>query len=105
MKFLNVEMEEEADMIASIDPVMEKAVLALRVMSSDSTARQLAQMREEQMHEEATAMAAARSSGIKIGMEHGLQQGMEQGRSEVIHMMRLSGMSEEQINSILSQSE
>ena len=100
-------------MIASIDPVMEKAVLALRVMSSDSTARQLAQMREEQMHEEATAMAAARSSGIKIGMEQGLQQGMEQGlqqgmeqgRSEVIHMMRLSGMSEEQINSILSQSD
>ena len=84
-------------MIASIDPVMEKAILALRVMSSDSTARQLAQMREEQMHEEATAMAAARSSGIKIGME--------QGRSEVIKMMRLSGMSEEQINSILSQSE
>ena len=120
MKFLNVETEEEADMIASIDPVMEKAVLALRVMSSDSTARQLAQMREEQMHEEATAMAAARSSGIKIGMEQGLQQGMEQGlqqgmeqglqqgmeqgRSEVIKMMRLSGMSEEQINSILSQS-
>ena len=115
MKFLNVETEEEADMIASIDPVMEKAILALRVMSSDSTARQLAQMREEQMHEEATAMAAARSSGIKIGMEQGLQQGlqqgmeqglqqgMEQGRSEVIKMMRLSGMSEEQINSILSQ--
>ena len=68
-------------------------------MSSDSTAHQLAQIREEQMHEEATAMAAVRSSGIKIGMEQVLQH----GRSEVIKMMRLSGMSEEQINSILSQ--
>lgn len=75
MRFLNVESEEDAEMIATIDPVMEQAILALRTMSNDNLARQLADMREAQMHDAATYLEEARDEGRAEGIEEGRKQG------------------------------
>lgn len=90
----NVRSEEEAAMIAKIDTVMERAILALREMSNDTTARQMAQMREAHLHDEASALESAR--------EEGYSQGRDEEKKKIIDKMRLSGMMEEQINAILS---
>ena len=39
--------------------------------------------------------------GMEKGMTLGLTKGLEKGRAEVVEKMRESGMTEEQINSIL----
>lgn len=71
--------------------------LILRELSDDEKMKYITEMREKALHDEATAMNAAE----KRGMEKGLEKGIEKGRAEVVEKMRESGMTEEQIKSIL----
>ena len=97
-------------MVAKLDATMEQAILALRAMSSDTLARQMAEMREAHLHDEATALESAREEGREKGIEEGIAKGREEGRTEginagqqmIIERMRRAGMTEEQIKGVLS---
>ena len=113
-------------MVAKLDATMEQAILALRAMSSDTLARQMAEMREAHLHDEATALESAREEGREKGIEEGIakgreegiaegiakgrEEGREEGRTEginagqqmIIERMRRAGMTEEQIKGVLS---
>ena len=126
MRFFNINSEEEAEMVAKLDATMEQAILALRAMSSDTLARQMAEMREAHLHDEATALESAREEGREKGIEEGIakgreegiaegiakgrEEGREEGRTEginagqqmIIERMRRAGMTEEQIKGVLS---
>lgn len=71
--------------------------LILRELSDDEKMKYITEMREKALHNEATAINAAE----KRSMEKVLEKGIEKGRAEVMEKMRESGMTEEQINSIL----
>ena len=83
--------------------------LILRELSDDEKMEYITEMREKPLHDEATAMNAAEKRGEKRGMEkaraEGLAEGREEGRkareAEIAEKLRESGMTEEQINSIL----
>ena len=81
-------------MVAKLDATMEQAILALRAMSSDTLARQMAEMREAHLHDEATALESAR--------EEGRTEGINAGQQMIIERMRRAGMTEEQIKEVLS---
>lgn len=105
-------------MVAKLDATMEQAILALRAMSSDTLARQMAEMREAHLHDEATALESAREEGREKGIAEGIAKGREEGRAEgreegiteginagqqmIIERMRRAGMTEEQIKGVLS---
>lgn len=67
--------------------------LILRELSDDEKMKYITEMREKALHDEATAMNAAE--------KRGMEKGLEKGRAEVVEKMRESGMTEEQIKSIL----
>ncbi|MGN0596225.1 MAG: hypothetical protein ACI4J1_02710, partial [Ruminiclostridium sp.] len=56
--------------------------------------RELARLREKALHDEASALRKATEEGIAIGEER--------QRKAMIEKMKAMGMSEEQINAILS---
>ena len=59
-------------------------------MSEDTKIRELARLREKAFHDEASALRQAKD------------EGKSEGVAMVIEKMRASGMTEEQINAILS---
>ena len=63
-------------------------------MSEDTKIRELARLREKALHDEASALRKATEEGIAIGEER--------QRKAMIEKMKAMGMSEEQINAILS---
>jgi len=71
-------------------PIMKKAVRVVRDMSDDTRIREAARIREKALHDEASALKNAR------------MEGMEEGANSVIKKMCLAGLSDEQINRILS---
>ena len=89
-------------MVAKLDATMEQAILALRAMSSDTLARQMAEMREAHLHDEATALESAREEGREKGIEEGIAKGINAGQQMIIERMRRAGMTEEQIKGVLS---
>ena len=78
-------------------PEVKKTIVMLRELSADEKVRQEAFYREKRIHDEATALNGARKEGIEIGRAEGLTEGI----NEMIEKMRKSGMSEEQIKSII----
>jgi len=70
--------------------ITKKAVRVVRDMSDDTRIREAARIREKALHDEASALKNAR------------MEGMEEGANSVIKKMRLAGLSDEQINRILS---
>lgn len=63
-------------------------------MSEDIKIRELARLHEKAIHDEASALRKATEEGIAIGEER--------QRKAMIEKMKAMGMSEEQINAILS---
>ena len=57
---------------------INKAILILRELSADEHMRQIAEMREKALHDEASAI----NSAIKKGRAEGMAKGMEKGRAE-----------------------
>lgn len=94
MKFLNINSEEDADMLAQTDDkLLIKAIHSLRKMSEDEKKQEMARIRDKALHDEASYLATARAEGV------------EEGFANMIQMMRLSGMSEDTINNVLAQRE
>ena len=73
-----------------IQPI-QKAVMIIHQMSDDEKIQELARIREKALHDEASALNTAR------------REGREEERSEIIAKMRKSGMTDEQIDKILSE--
>lgn len=92
MDFLNTNAEDDEtlDRLATGSPVMQKAVAVLRQMSADEKELYEIEQREKAIRDEVSARAYER----KIGAE--------QERNELISKMKKSGMSDEQIQKILS---
>ncbi len=86
-------------------PEVKKTIVMLRELSADEKVRQEAFYREKRIHDEATALNGARREGIEIGRAEGKAEGKAEGLTEginnMIEKMRKSGMSEEQIKSII----
>ena len=87
LQFINADSEEDFEMVeATSMPIIQKAVKVIYDMSEDTKIRELARLREKALHDEASA----------------LRQAKEAGPTEIIEKMKASGMTEEQINAILS---
>lgn len=95
LQFIKADSKEEFDMLAGMgDPAMKKAVNIIYDMSDNAKLREMARIREKALHDEASQMKAARDEGIA--------EGMEKGRAEIIAKLREKGMSESEINELLS---
>ena len=88
LQLINAESEEELDMLqqTEVQPI-QKAVMIIHQMSDDEKIQELARLREKALHDEASALSTAR----------------REGQNDIISKMRKSGMSEEEINKILSE--
>ena len=71
-------------------PIIQKAVKVIYDMSEDTKTRELARLREKALHDEASALKQAKD------------EGKSEGVAMVIEKMKASGMTEAQINAILS---
>ena len=96
LQLINAESEEELDMLqqTEVQPI-QKAVMIIHQMSDDEKIQELARLREKALHDEASALSTARKEGR--------EQGRAEGRNEMIEKMRKSGMTDEQIEKILSE--
>ena len=104
MDFLNsnAEDDETLDRLAKDSPVMEKAVAVLRRMSADEKELYEIEQRDKALRDEVSARKYERQQGFAQGIEKGIAHGVKQGINEVILKMKKSGMSEEQIQTILN---
>jgi len=88
------------------NPMIQKAVRVVVDMSRDTQIREAARLREKSIMDALSDMECARREGVALGIQQGIAQGMEQGitreREEMIRKMRLSGLSDEQIQAVLS---
>ena len=71
-------------------PIIQKAVKVIYDMSEDTKTRELVRLREKALHDEASALKQAKD------------EGKSEGVAMVIEKMKASGMTEAQINAILS---
>ncbi len=99
LQFINADSEEDFEMVeATSMPIIQKAVKIIYDMSEDTKTREIARLREKALHDEASLMRQAQEKGIAIGEK----RGRAEERNSIIAKMKASGMSEEQINDILS---
>ena len=111
LQFINADSEEEFEMISQTHvPIMQKAVKVIYDISEDTKIREIARLREKALHDEASALKNAKAEGEAIGLEKGeaigLEKGeaigLEKGKADIISKMKAFGMSDEQINAILT---
>ena len=107
LQFINADSEEDLNMISRTNvPIMKKAVNVIYDMSEDTRIREIARLREKTLHDEASALGNAKEEGIAIGLAKGEAMGKEKGKSEtksaIIANMKAMGMTDEQINAIIS---
>jgi predicted transposase/invertase (TIGR01784 family) len=99
LQLINAETEEELEMLENTNvKEISQAVLILRELNADEKMRYLADMREKALHDEATAINAAE----KKGREEGIAVGAANERKLIIEKLKASGMSDEQIQTILN---
>jgi predicted transposase/invertase (TIGR01784 family) len=79
LKFFSTKDREELKMIAKENPMIEKAVGILEVLSGDEKVRMEAFYREREVRDELSRIKSARQEGIEEGLEKGIERGMEQG--------------------------
>jgi len=73
-----------------VQPI-QKAVMIIHQMSDDEKIQELARLREKALHDEASALSTAR------------KEGRAEERNEIIAKMRKNGMTDEQIDKMLSE--
>lgn len=95
LQFINADSEEDLNMISRTNvPIMKKAVNVIYDMSEDTKVREIARLREKSLHDEASA--------IKNAKEEGEALGEAKTKAAVIARMKAAGMTDEQINAIIS---
>jgi predicted transposase/invertase (TIGR01784 family) len=82
MLFLAAEKEDDFEMVAKEDPILEKAVNKLLYVSADEKLRYELHMREKAELDYWSAMATNYDKGKAEGIEQGIGQGREQGKEE-----------------------
>ena len=110
LKFFNMKTEEDAEMLTKTDDrIMTKAVHFLKQMSEDDKLREAARIRERALHDEASYIQDAIEDGIAIGRAEGIAEGEAKGsaktRNMMIESMRLAGIPQDQIDSIVAAAE
>lgn len=99
LQLINAETEEELTMLENTGvPSIQKAVMVVHEMSADEKMRESIRIREKALHDEASALKGAREEGLNEGRK----EGREEVKLEIISKMKAFGMTEEQINAILS---
>lgn len=106
LQFLDAETEEELEMLNQTKvPEIQNAVGKLQEISARDIMREEVRLLEKRLSDEAsikgTAMREGLREGLKKGEKKGEKRGLKKGREEVINQLRKSGMTEEQIQSIL----
>lgn len=119
MRFFNGKKKEDFEEMAKTDQYMAEAFSELEKLSADERKRLEYEAREKAVHDYNSLMGGelrrGLERGIKEGKKQGLEQGIEQGRRAlVIHMlengmspediMRVAGVSEEEINAAKKES-
>ena len=66
---------------------INKAILILRELSADEHMRQIAEMREKALHDEASAINSAIKKGRAEGMAEGMAKGIEMERRNTVFRM------------------
>ena len=98
LQLVNAESEEELDMLQNTNvPEIKKAVRVIHRMSDDEKLRELAEMREKALHVEATALGHAKREGIDIGIDIGKRA----THDAFVEQMKLSGIPQETIDTIV----
>lgn len=91
LQFINADSEEDLNMISRTNvPIMKKAVNVIYDMSEDTKVREIARLREKSLHDEASAIKNAK------------EEGKAEERLSIIARMKAAGMTDEQINAIIS---
>lgn len=93
--FFNAKTKEEFDMLneTTNNVGVQKAVTVIKELSADEKVREEARKRADALFNERSAMRSQ--------LEKGRAEGRAEGEANIIAKMRESGMTEEQINSIL----
>lgn len=100
LRLINAESEEDLKMLEKTEnKSIQQAVSFIYHMSADEKKKERARWEEKCMHDEASIIGTARREGIAEGEA----RGRTEETKNMIKMMRLSGLSEEQINSVLAQ--
>ena len=81
-----------------VQPI-QKAVMIIHQMSDDEKIQELARLREKALHDEASALSSARKEGEAVGVA----KGRAEERNALVEKMRKKGMSEEEIDELLSE--
>ncbi len=74
----------------------------LQFINADSETCELSRLREKALHDEASALKQATNEGITIGEQRGIAIGKEKALARMIEKLRAVGMTEEQIEAIVS---
>ncbi|MBR0528723.1 MAG: Rpn family recombination-promoting nuclease/putative transposase [Ruminococcus sp.] len=89
-------------------PEVNDTIVILKRLSADEKVQQEAYYREKRLHDEATALLAAKNEGLKEGREEGLAKGRAEGRAAgreeeraaTIKKLREIGISEDKIREV-----
>jgi predicted transposase/invertase (TIGR01784 family) len=82
LKFINSESEEEFMQLAKSNPVFEKAVGVLSMMSADKSNRMLYEARLKEWRDNKSRIDGAWTEGVAIGEARGKVEGKAEGKLE-----------------------
>jgi flagellar biosynthesis/type III secretory pathway protein FliH len=117
LRFLKAEGEEELEMAAERNPVIQEAYCKLQEMSEDEANRMLYEARLKAQRDEYSRIQGAlrkgreegweegrgegREEGLEKGREEGLEKGREEERGEAVKKLLAYGMTPEQVSQAL----
>ena len=106
IRFLKAEKKEEFDMAASSNEYIREAVDTLEIISQDEQKRLEYNARQKALWDYNTLMAEnyikGKAEGRAEGRAEGEARGISKGRAEILAKMKVFGISESDINKILS---
>jgi predicted transposase/invertase (TIGR01784 family) len=94
MRFFKAEQEEDFEMAAAKNPMINEAYCALQTMSSNEATRILYEARLKAQRDEYSRMQGALREGEQKGEAKGLKKGREEGRVEGRKEGRVEGLKE-----------
>ena len=100
LQFLEAEREEEFEMIATKNEVIEKAYVELKRLSQDEEIRRIYEAREKAIMDEFSRNKSAEEKGRRQGLQEGRREGMEKGiqvgkqeeKTQIVKQMLQSGL-------------
>ena len=93
LRFLKAETEEEFEMLAEKDPLIEEAYCKLQEMSEDEANRMIYEARLKAQRDEYSRIQGA----LRNGLEQGRQEGRQEEREKVARNLKAFGDSAEKI--------